>query len=1142
MDDPTTVCSPPERGLEPGPELGSPDAIGSNGDLVYMLVALLGSATQCGVVASLLTRLAWLPACPYLSMYGHGRVRPLDLLRFAGPLPTCCGRWGRDGGGRPEGACDRSLRRDRPFLPRSNREEFKEWGADSSGRRLPTFGSLSPHRDLSGGGRALRLGRNRNQHPGIGLVTIIRASHLTVLAAVALLLSCQDTSGPAGPEAPEALIKVSGDGLTAPVGSSETASVRVTDVRDRPLASISVSWAVTEGEGSVAPETSRTDASGEARTTWTLGTVPGSNVLAASVEGLPPVTFSVTTTPGPPTSVSAHAQPPASAPVGGVVMPAPAVVLRDTFGNPVSGAAVTFSVLGGGGSLAAGQQRTDAVGVATVGSWTLGTAVGPNTLAAMVGALKPVVFTVTATPGMPAALAVSAGDDQSATVGTTVSVPPAVMVLDEFENPTPGQAAAFEALEGSGFVEGSPTVSDERGIAEAVSWTLGTTSGPQRVRIRLIGVPESEVGPLFMEAQALADAPVELEAATPQFQEARVGLEVPASPAVLVRDGFGNVVPGVQVPFSVVAGGGRVEGSPATTDADGIAALESWTLGTSVALNRVIASVEGVGEKVFEADGRREIVSVEAVHLNQANQDFVGTIGGVAGRPGLLRVVLRAQEPNTPKPNLLLRLYVHGSLVREEIFPASGSLAPLNPDLSVLTHTWNMPLAASEVLLGLSVEVLLDPDSTLADAYRPVLRYPRDPGTASLDVAPIPPLNVVFIPIHSTRRGETGKVNPENASAFLESTLQWIPSSTISAAVRPVYSTDLDLTKGEDWSTLLGEIRALRIAENATDEYYHGIVPRFSGMAYGGLAYRLPFPRHTGRAALSHDDLPAAASTVAHELGHNMGRRHTPCGDPPEVDPDYPYPGAVLGQPGWDILSGSLMNADAYFDYMSYCRPRWTSYYIYGAILEWRRADPLVPQAIGTASESGSGEATPGLLVWGHINDREVVLKPAFTLTARPVLPVAGGPHQLRGLAADGAELFRFAFSGVEVAGGPDPDERHFAYFVPLRPDQIDAIESIELSVPRGRGARSWSEGPIRMPGLEPTAPDLHVHPLGDDRLRIRWDADDYPMAMVRERSTGRILSFARDGNAYLSVAGVDAGELEILLSDGVRSRPGRPE
>jgi hypothetical protein len=78
---------------------------------------------------------------------------------------------------------------------------------------------------------------------------------------------------------------------------------------------------------------------------------------------------------------------------GGVVSELPSVILHDQSGAPVVGAGVHFTVTAGGGSVTGANATTNASGIATVGSWTLGTAAGPNTLTATTGNLPAVTFT-----------------------------------------------------------------------------------------------------------------------------------------------------------------------------------------------------------------------------------------------------------------------------------------------------------------------------------------------------------------------------------------------------------------------------------------------------------------------------------------------------------------------------------------------------------------------------------------------------------------------------------------------------------------------------------------------------------------------------------------------------------------------------
>jgi hypothetical protein len=75
----------------------------------------------------------------------------------------------------------------------------------------------------------------------------------------------------------------------------------------------------------------------------------------------------------------------------------PSVLLSDLKGAPVAGAVVTFTVTSGGGTVTGATATSNASGVATVGSWTLGTAAGANTLSAQTGSLPAVTFSVCGT-------------------------------------------------------------------------------------------------------------------------------------------------------------------------------------------------------------------------------------------------------------------------------------------------------------------------------------------------------------------------------------------------------------------------------------------------------------------------------------------------------------------------------------------------------------------------------------------------------------------------------------------------------------------------------------------------------------------------------------------------------------------------
>jgi hypothetical protein len=106
--------------------------------------------------------------------------------------------------------------------------------------------------------------------------------------------------------------------------------------------------------------------------------------------------------------------------VGTAVTTAPSVIVRDPLNNLASGVTVTFAVASGGGSITGGSATTNASGIATVGSWTLGPVAGSNTLTATSAGLagSPLTFTATGTAVIPVVTASAVLIDSSPSIVT----------------------------------------------------------------------------------------------------------------------------------------------------------------------------------------------------------------------------------------------------------------------------------------------------------------------------------------------------------------------------------------------------------------------------------------------------------------------------------------------------------------------------------------------------------------------------------------------------------------------------------------------------------------------------------------------------------------------------------------------------
>jgi hypothetical protein len=62
----------------------------------------------------------------------------------------------------------------------------------------------------------------------------------------------------------------------------------------------------------------------------------------------------------------------------------------------------------------------------------------------------------------------------------------------------------------------------------------------------------------------------------------------------------------------------------------------------------------------------------------------------------------------------------------------------------------------------------------------------------------------------------------------------------------------------------------------------------------------------------------------------------------------------------------------------------------------------------------------------------------------------------------------------------------------------------------------------------------IKVQRVAGGRLRVHWDANAYPMVMVRDPETGEILSFARGGSVNVATR---KHRVELVLSNGVQSK-----
>lgn len=233
-----------------------------------------------------------------------------------------------------------------------------------------------------------------------------------------------DPSGPPPPSGPPASISIfAGDQQTAPPNTAVAIApaVKVSDANGVGVAGISVIFSIRSGGGSITGAVAVSDSKGIATLgSWILGAGGGNSLFATlnGVSGSPLifVAFATVTspppgpppppapppppscTPGTPASISINGGDGQTAVAGFSVPIPPSVKVTNTAGGAACGVTVTFSIRSGNGSVSGATAISNESGIATVGSWTLGS-IGGNSLFGAVNGVSgsPVIFVATAT-------------------------------------------------------------------------------------------------------------------------------------------------------------------------------------------------------------------------------------------------------------------------------------------------------------------------------------------------------------------------------------------------------------------------------------------------------------------------------------------------------------------------------------------------------------------------------------------------------------------------------------------------------------------------------------------------------------------------------------------------------------------------
>ncbi len=271
--------------------------------------------------------------------------------------------------------------------------------------------------------------------------------------------------------------------------------------------------------------------------------------------------------------------------------------------------------------------------------------------------------------------------------------------------------------------------------------------------------------------------------------------------------------------------------------------------------------------------------------------------------------------------------------------PSSDS----NPD-----SVFGVRVPGTAIALGASYRVRLEVESG-GVASAPEASFP-DSGFSDLSVEDTGRPVFVLVPFRydTDGSGRMPEVGELQITRIREELTSMFPYAEVEIRVHEVvsWSRANRYTGSVDWGAVNSRLISMRDDEGAPEhEYWYGLIaPDRTRSSYcartsscvTGQAYVSTLRGSRVGSGVGFADLDSVG-TLAHELGHEHGRSHTPCGTS-SSDDDFPYSSGRVGVWGWDRRTGEFHSPTVASDFMGYCSRAWISDYTYRAIYERQRA------------------------------------------------------------------------------------------------------------------------------------------------------------------------------------------------------------
>jgi len=528
---------------------------------------------------------------------------------------------------------------------------------------------------------------------------------------------------------------------------------------------------------------------------------------------------------------------------------------------------------------------------------------------------------------------------------------------------------------------------------------------------------------------------------------------------------------------------------------------------------------------------------IEKIQLTQSTQTLDNSVPIVAGKDGLIRVFVLANTTNSAAPAVQVTLLNNGVPVigYPKTLAASGSSTPLSLNEPLLPSSWNLTVPGTDLTTptgsGYSIQAVVDPAGSVAEADET-----NNTAAVALGGAAVPIFRTTIFPVALS--SGTGNITAANKDVWVARLARMYPVASLDVAVGATFTSSVTLTSdGAGWDTLLNDLTAKHLADGVADRYYFGALKVSYSSGVAGIGWVPPvgssFKYRTaiGWDKTGYQDGGNFPEVFAHETGHNMGRPHSPCGTAASPDPNYPYPGGLIGVWGYDTTTGQLKSPATYKDIMGYCTPDWVSDYVYKKILDFRGATGGFLK-VGAGAEDAplpkeQAAARECLIVRGIVHeDGKVELLPSFRTRALPSATPSAGDYTLECVDQKGLPVYTTPLELMDLGCWPKGLERHFVMALPIDAAVLDSLAGLTV-LKNGRIVTSLhaTSGAASIP---------EVQRLSENQVQLTWDVAVHPAALVRDADSGEVIAILYGGRqAFMS----RAKRFDLVFSDGVVGR-----